>query len=179
MDKKSIIITIVAAIVFAGAGFYGGMKYQASKSPFANFQRNGGGFATFGQGAGSGSGTGGANRIMRNSGGFVAGEIIKKDDKSITIQLGGNGGNANSGANGSSNATGSKTIYYSDTTTVSKSVDGTKDDMAVGKNVMITGTANSDGSIIAQLVQIRPENAATGSVEVQGNPAPTQDNPAK
>ena len=158
MDKKAIIITAVAAIIFAGGGFYGGTKYQASKSPFANFQRNGGGFATFGQGADSGAGTG-ANRV-RNNGGFVTGEIIKKDDKSVTIQLGGNNGANGAGANETANSTGSKTVYYSDATTVSKSVDGTKDDMAVGKNVMITGTPNSDGSVVAQVVQIRPDNAA-------------------
>jgi len=143
MGKTNLIVVLAAAVIIAGGGgFYGGMKYQDSKSPFANFQRNGTGGGMMFQGSGQGAGQGaGANR-MRTGGGLVSGEILKKDDKTITVKLPDGG---------------SKNVYIADTTTVSKSVDGAKDDLTEGVNVMITGTANADGSVIAEFIQIRPE----------------------
>lgn len=144
MNQTKTLMLSGALIIIVGAGaFYGGMRYEKSKNPFASFQRsgeaNGGRLQMMG-----GQGQGGGNRVMRNGGGLVAGEIIKKDDKSITVKLPDGG---------------SKTIYYSDTTTVSKSTDGTKDDLTEGNTVMVTGTVNADGSVVAQNVQIRPEGS--------------------
>jgi hypothetical protein len=155
MGKTNLVIALSVAIIIAGAGgFYGGMKYEASKSPFADFQKNGTGAMRFqgaGQGQGSGQGAGGGRMMARNNGGFVAGEILKKDDKSVTIKLPDGG---------------SKIVYIADATTVSKSVDGVKDDLTEGANIMVTGTANSDGSVIAEVIQIRPEG--TGSAAPSG-----------
>ena len=150
MGKTNLVIALSAAIIIASAGgFYGGMQYEASKSPLADFQKNGTGAMRF-QGA-AGQGAGGGRMAAGNSGGFVVGEILKKDDKTVTVKLSDGG---------------SKTVYIADATTVSKSVDGGKDDLSQGVNVMVQGTANSDGSVLAEVIQIRPQG--TGSAAPSG-----------
>jgi len=134
MDKKILIKIIVVAVIAAGAGFYGGMKYgestatQTSANLIANFR---------GQQAGVGS----ASRGMGQNGGFAGGQIIAKDATSITVKL----------QDGSS-----KIVFVSGSTPVMKSVQGSLSDLAVGENVTVVGTTNSDGSITAQSVQVRP-----------------------
>ncbi len=145
--NKLIISIIVVAIVVGGGAFYGGIKYTESKNPrrlsqvdFQSLQNlspeqrqqrlqelgmSGGGF----------------RGRDRNGGGFATGEIISKDDKSITIKM---------------RDGGSRIIFYSDTTEVGKFVNGSASDLEVGKNVSVNGTTNSDGSITAQSIQLRP-----------------------
>ena len=84
-------------------------------------------------------------------GGFTTGQIISKDATSITVQLMA-GGTASSGQ-----ASGSKIIFLDSNTKITKSVDGTVNDLIVGEQVSINGTANTDGSVNAQTVQIRPK----------------------
>ncbi len=74
---------------------------------------------------------------------MINGEIIKKDDKSITVKA-----NDNS----------SKIIYFSASTTISKFAEGSKNDLQIGDNIMANGTSNSDGSVVAQMIQMRPNN---------------------
>lgn len=164
MPNKTIIpIIILMALIFGGGGFYGGMKYSQSKNSQVDFSAQGGsalGGRDFGnltpeqmQQRFQQMGANGGARPRQGSGGqgFAAGEIISKDDKSITVKMPTPGQNANSSGQGST-----KIIFYSSSTEIGKSVSGATADLEVGKTVTINGSANSDGSITAQSIQIRP-----------------------
>lgn len=133
MDKKLIIVSLVAVILI-GAAFYGGMAYGKSQRP-AMFARNGQGgqFGNFARGGARGAG-----------GGFTAGEVLSKDAGSLTIKL----------PNGSS-----MIVLTSSSTAVMKAATGTIADVQVGSNVAVQGSANSDGSLSAQSIQLRPAGA--------------------
>jgi len=131
--KKTLLSILVVAVVVGGGSFYGGMKYAENKAVSDRQQR----IQQFG-GSGTGFRNGGSGN--RTAGGFASGEILSKDDKSITIKM---------------RDGGSKIIFFSDTTEIGKFVNGTSSDLEVGKNVSINGTANSDGSITAQTIQLR------------------------
>ncbi len=128
--NKLFAVAAVVAVVAGGGAFYGGMQYANMSMMAARQQR-------FGQNGGS-RGFGGGGPGGR---GFNGGTIIAKDDKSITIQM---------------QDVGSKIIFYAPSTQVTKFVPGTAEDLAVGKTVVVNGTANSDGSITAEMIQLRP-----------------------
>ncbi|MDP2708714.1 MAG: hypothetical protein Q8O93_01505 [bacterium] len=138
--QKTIIGFIIALLVVGAGSFYGGMLYGKGKGGAQN--------SAFGQRQSFGAnGTGGALRIRNGSGGnlaagggFVNGDIIAKDDKSITVKLPDGG---------------SKIVFLSDSVQVMKSVSGALADLAVGENVTVSGGANADGSITAQTIQLR------------------------
>ncbi len=145
--KMKKVIFPVIVIIVGLAAFYGGMTYgksqassnqNASRDAFAGAQNFAG---VRGRSGGSGG----------NGGGFISGQIISKDSQSITVEF----------RNGSSTASASSTkiVFLSGSTPIMKSVNGTADDLTPGTSVTITGTANSDGSITAQSIQIRPASA--------------------
>ena len=137
MSKKNIML-IVGFVVVAVVSFYAGGSILGSKSPVASPTGPG----QFGQGRG-----------MRAGGGNVFGQIIAKDASSITVEI-----KTPAGPNGTTPATtgtGSKIVFYTDTTTVTKTTAGTAKDLTIGTNVVVAGTANSDGSVSATSVQIR------------------------
>jgi hypothetical protein len=146
MTKKLLSIFIVIVLIIAGGAFFAGMKYGQGKGS-GSFSRAGfqnpsseerqqriqqagtaGGFRTMG----------GNNR----GNGFISGEIISKDDASITVKLPDGG---------------SKIVFFSEATDITKSAEGTSGDLTTGEAVMVSGTSNSDGSITANLIQLRPE----------------------
>ena len=136
MDKKYVIIVGVVIILVGVGAFYSGVIYNQNKSVSDGQQR-------FGQAAGANIGgqfgfRGGQGRA---GGGFISGDVISKDSQSLTIKM----------RDGSS-----KIVFFSDTTEVSKFVAGTSMDLAVGKTVTIMGKTNSDGSITATTIQLRP-----------------------
>lgn len=125
MNKST---TIIVVLVLIAVSFYGGTKYNQSKTPARG---NFGTFTNGGQRGGRGAGAGG---------GFVSGDIISKDETSVTVKM---------------RDGGSKIIFISDSTAVIKSVSGKISDLSVGEEITSMGTANTDGSISAQSIQIR------------------------
>lgn len=138
--NKQLISAVVAAIILAGgSGFYGGMAYGQNKSA-GSAQLSG--RMRFQGGAEDGTARAERAFIGRGQGGgFVAGEILAVDDKSITLKLPDGG---------------SRIVILSDSTSVTKFADGSRSDLTVGASVMVTGSTNSDGSVTARSVQLRP-----------------------
>jgi len=135
----SIILVIIVAGILSGGAFYGGMKYGENKTTPGISQERQQRFQQMGASAAGAMGGRSGNQAESN---FVTGEIISKDDKSITLKL---------------RDGGSKIIFFSDTTEVDKFTTGSSNDLEVGKTVMVTGKTNQDGSITAQSMQLRPE----------------------
>ena len=138
---NKIIITMVILVLVAGAGvFYGGMKYGAAGDSAASGQsltqqQRQARFQQMGNGAGRAGGVG------ARGGNMVSGEIISRDDKSITLKL----------IDG-----GSKIIFYSPNVQIEKTTTGTPSDLEVGKSVSVSGQTNPDGSLVAQTIRFRP-----------------------
>jgi hypothetical protein len=149
MKDKKIVGMIVIVLLVAGLSFLGGMKYGSSKSSASQLASRQGGFSQNGFGGQNGG------RMARGGagGGLVSGKVLSIDTNSMTVELG------NGGTTGAQS--GSKIVLFSPTTKVEKTVDGAVADVAVGKQVSVTGTANTDGSISATSVQIRPNQPAT------------------
>ncbi len=87
---------------------------------------------------------GGSGKIMRgngNGGGFLSGTVVNKDAGSVTLNT----------RDGSSHV-----VFITPDTTISKSVNGTMSDVSVGTTIIVSGTTNSDGSVSANLIQLRP-----------------------
>ncbi len=142
MDKKMVSISLATLVVAGTLGFFGGMKYAQSKTSPSN--------SVYLQGAGlrqQGNNQNSTRRIGSNqNGGFLSGEVLSRDDKSLTIKMRDNS---------------TKIVILSATTSVGKAVAGTQADLQTGEQVTVAGTSNPDGSITAQQIQIRPEQVPT------------------
>ncbi len=136
---------VLIVVVMAVGSFYAGYRYAGfdrKTDQTRQFARLPGQIG--GQGMLRGQGAP-ASMVGRSAGGFTSGEVLSKDDKSLTIKL---------------RDGGSKIVFFSASTTVSKMADGTLLDVIQGSEVMISGTQNQDGSITAGLVQLRPQREA-------------------
>ncbi len=129
MNKTFITSVVITVIIAGGIAFYGGIKYDQSQQPATGQrpQQFSGGRRNNGQGG--------------NINNFVAGEILSKDSQSVTIK---------------SNDGSSKIVFFSSTTKIMQSTEGTPANLMVGKQAIINGSANQDGSFNAQIIQIRP-----------------------
>lgn len=153
MKNKSLIL-IVAIIVALGAGFFGGLQYQkmadskvAAKAPA-------------GSGFNRGNFTGSVNGQRARAGaGFTQGSILSKSDKSLTVKLA---------------AGGSEIVFLADSTQIMKSATGTIADLNVGENVVVSGTANTDGSITARTIQLGVSRPVGQGGQGQGQQTPGQ-----
>ncbi len=131
--KNNNLIVGTVIISLSGLSFFGGIKYQQSKSPATGFNRG-----QFPQGGNRTGGTNGINRV----GGQIIGEIISADDKSITVKL----------TDG-----GSKIILIGSNTSIIKSTQTTSADLVIGTKVGVFGQTNTDGSVTAQNIQLNPQ----------------------
>jgi len=142
MNKISKIISGIIILLIIGCGaFWLGINYEKGQSKPAISSAN---FSAMRAGR---AGTTGSN--------LISGSIISSDNNSITVQLPGTAG--------------SKIIFYSDTTQINKTISGTASDLSAGTTVNVTGTTNSDGSVTANSIQIRPAGQAKLVI-----PAPAQ-----
>lgn len=148
MKMNSFTIIIIGVVIAAGA-FFGGIKYQESKSGNSFVQ------GVNGQRSGRFMMGNGQNRGMNQGMRPVAGEILSTDETSVTVKM----------MDGSS-----KIIILSDKTTINKAAIGTKSDLKTGETIAVFGSQNSDGSVTAQSIQLNPQmqmfrRGATGSAE--------------
>ncbi|MDD4762114.1 MAG: hypothetical protein PHZ25_03785 [Candidatus Pacebacteria bacterium] len=127
--RKKIYVSI-AAVLIGISLFYSGVKYGESKKTTA-FSGNMGARL---------NGSGFQNGTKNQGGGMIMGEIISKDEESITVKL---------------QTGGSKIIFTPASTPIFKSTEGQKEDLVIGDNVSISGKSNSDGSFTADSVQIK------------------------
>lgn len=146
--KKHWIITTVLVVIVGAAGFFGGMQYQKMQRP--SFGQNG---AFFVQGGGAGGRRFGNGQFGSNAR-PVRGEIISSDSNSITVKL----------QDGSS-----KIVLLGSNTSIMQSTSAGKDALQTGKQVMVFGNQNSDGSVTAQFIQLNPEQ-----MQIRMTPQPTQ-----
>ncbi len=135
---NKILIGIVIVVVAIG-GFFAGMQYQQSKTQSVGL----GGASGQGRFGGTGGGAGGFRRFGGNgqNGQAVRGQIVSTDTGTITIKL----------ADGST-----KIIVLSGNTNITKAAKGSQSDLKAGEMVAVFGSSNTDGSVIAQMVQLNP-----------------------
>lgn len=130
MSKKFLIIILVAVILAGAGGFFGGMEYRLGANvggAFRDHQR--GDFSARGGPAFGGRGQ------------PLFGEIISQGEGSFTIKL----------SDGST-----RIIFISDSTQITKSIDGILDDLEIAGQIFVSGEENPDGSYTAETIQIRP-----------------------
>jgi hypothetical protein len=133
--NKTLITAVVVLIVAGGAGFYGGMKYQQSKTSANRLTGSARQFGNFAGRTGGGTGTG------SNSFRPVNGQILSAGNNTLTVKL----------SDGSS-----KVVILTSTTQINKAAQGTVADLQVGTTIAVMGQANSDGSVTAQSIQLNP-----------------------
>jgi len=124
---------VIIVVVVAAAAFWGGMTYEKSKAA-ASYAGAGAGGRFGGRFGGGAGGPGGASGMMP-----VSGKITASGNNTITVQL----------SDGSS-----KIVDLTSQTKINKSSQGSVSDLTTGQNVTAFGSANSDGSVTAQAVNV-------------------------
>jgi hypothetical protein len=145
MKNKKTILFIILGIMLIAVGLCGGYFYQKKKGcAMPNFSKaslDGAGPQMAGTPP-TGTSSATSNRGGQGNGGpgGSTGEIISKDDKSITIKL----------SDGST-----KIVYFSDSTKITKTQTASNSDLSVGTSVSAMGATNTDKSVTAQNITIQ------------------------
>jgi len=143
--QKNVLVLCVLVVVVGAGSFYGGMVYGKSLNKgFMGKNFNPEQFGTNSIGMGQGGNR--TNGLGTAGGAMAAGEVISQDSESITLKI------QNSGT---------KIVFFSSSTQIMKTQQGSLEDIVVGENLTITGKANSDGSLTAKSIQIRPSIPTT------------------
>ncbi|HUV46798.1 MAG TPA: DUF5666 domain-containing protein [Candidatus Bathyarchaeia archaeon] len=126
--KISILAIVLVILLVAASGFFVGMKYQQTKRPSrGDFQGR------------MGTRQGFPGTPNQQGSQAVRGEIINKDEGSITVKLTDNS---------------SKIVLISETTEINKATKGSAEDLQTGQQVMVFGQKNEDGSVSALNIQL-------------------------
>lgn len=144
MNNKYVAMVVAAVAIVGGGSFYGGMQYDKNLTAQVRATRGQGQFGGAGgnvQSEQRGQQRSGMMGGRGQGGGFVTGEVLSKDDKSITVKTP-DGGSA--------------IVYFSSTLNVRKADVASISDVIVGEQVTVSGKSSSDGSIVADTVSIMP-----------------------
>lgn len=133
-SQKNIAIVAIIGLVLIAGSFAGGMAYGKKR---ATVDRTG----LPGQFAGMGVRGAGARQNGGAFAGATAGEVLSKDANGLTVKL---------------RDGGSRIVFMTPSTTVLMATQGTQENLKVGDQITVIGSANTDGSVNAQSVQIRP-----------------------
>jgi len=131
--KKIIWTGVVVAIICGGGAFYAGMQYQASQTPAR---------PTAGSGFAGRTGTFGSATF---------GTILSIDSGSLILQL--------PNSTSTTATIGTNIVLFDSATSISQLNSLPSSNLAVGQSIVVAGTANSDGSITASTIQIRPASS--------------------
>lgn len=144
---KNMLLAGAAVLLIGSGAFYGGFLYGKSKtfSPSGFSGRNGEflGRNTDGSmrnrdGQGQGAGTQQGNRNGQDS---VFGEVLSKNDTSMTVKT----------QNG-----GSRIVYFSDKTSEGISDSTALSNVSTGQSVMASGVGNGEGALVAHMILVYP-----------------------
>jgi hypothetical protein len=137
MKKKgSGVVVLVVVLLLAGGAFWGGVKYGQSSRPKRMDNVRLGSLNT------------------TNGGEMMSGEILSKDESSVTVKL---------------TEGGSKIIFLTSETKINKMASIGLGDLAVGEQVSVNGKTNTDGSLSATNISVRP---ADGGQPMSGDRPP-------
>lgn len=132
-------IVVGAIVIIVGVGGFLVGRSNATTTQSNRFSQYGAGMVG-GQRNGTGQGTNTRNNNMMRYR-PMNGEIIESGDDSVTVKL----------MDGTS-----KIVLFSDKTEINKAQQAETADLKVGEKVMVVGQENSDGSVIAQNIQLNP-----------------------
>ena len=125
-----IIVAVILVIVAAAGGFFAGLMYQKTQASALGAAGRSNFAGRFGQSG-------------QNAAAFrpVRGQVLSMSDTTLTVKM----------SDGST-----KIVVLSSSTAFMQSTKAALTDIKTGDTINVVGTANSDGSVTAQDVQINP-----------------------